>query len=636
MEDIVSSGNKGNSPHTPAVLNPAIEHHERLKVRYPVVQRPSRLDDIRDTCDICNQTLFFGHLTCRLCGTDLCPSCMEEGRQMSSACARGYDHELVLMHAFEDADYQAVRRLLQDINDGEPPPLGRQDTPQSVGRFDVATDPRSLTYASFLRFFDAGIPVVVSGLNPGEDSLTPAAFIRRHGKLEVDLVDTATDQALPGKFALDDYLTSFSQNLLSSRKLKLKDFPSSQHFRSADGDQLDAYVNLLPAPAITTESGRLNTLANMPHGSVPPDAGPKGYFAHGYDDPEQGTTTRLHQDVGDAVNVQTWSAPDAYALWYIFNPDQRDELRRLLVELGIAKRRGWDGDGDPIHCQQVCLKPEDIETLGRHGIQVHVIEQRVGDAVFIPAGAPHQVTNVGGSMIKIATDFVFPSHVPIVLQVSLELRQHRLDLASAHDEPVTGDEVIPIVAAAYWTALRLSKFSSSFQPAPDSEPMTSNLAATPMNMPLLVGKCSACVLARHSVSLQQTDPVIPASSPTAVQPPAPARTPSPVETQPPPNDTATTAMAPLTGKSNTRKRKKARHAKQRAETDPTFRMHPCPAHGCTSSYHADGLLNHLINRDKHSERWTSQEKSELKQLRARLTTGEAEGNVLTALKALVG
>ena len=50
------------------------------------------------------------------------------------------------------------------------------------------------------------------------------------------------------------------------------------------------------------------------------------------------------------------------------------------------------------------------------------IAQCVGDAIFIPAGAPHQVRNLC-SCVKVAEDFVSPEHVYECLKLTEEFRQ---------------------------------------------------------------------------------------------------------------------------------------------------------------------------------------------------------------------
>lgn len=75
-----------------------------------------------------------------------------------------------------------------------------------------------------------------------------------------------------------------------------------------------------------------------------------------------------------------------YALWHIFNgcdvPALRDFLQSKFPTLS----------GDVIHNQEIYLKPSLLEELGNtRGIRPYVIHQGVGEAVFIPAGCPHQV-----------------------------------------------------------------------------------------------------------------------------------------------------------------------------------------------------------------------------------------------------
>ncbi|CAH8470092.1 unnamed protein product [Heterobilharzia americana] len=56
------------------------------------------------------------------------------------------------------------------------------------------------------------------------------------------------------------------------------------------------------------------------------------------------------------------------------------------------------------------------------GIQPCTIVQFLGDAVFIPAGAAHQVRNLNGC-IKAAVDFVSPEHLPQCFRLMEEFRQ---------------------------------------------------------------------------------------------------------------------------------------------------------------------------------------------------------------------
>ena len=81
------------------------------------------------------------------------------------------------------------------------------------------------------------------------------------------------------------------------------------------------------------------------------------------------------------------------ALWHIFDALDADKIRDMLNK--IAKERGEtiEPHHDPIHDQSWYLD-ETIRKrlLEEYNVQGYTILQCLGDAVFIPAGAPHQVS----------------------------------------------------------------------------------------------------------------------------------------------------------------------------------------------------------------------------------------------------
>ena len=80
------------------------------------------------------------------------------------------------------------------------------------------------------------------------------------------------------------------------------------------------------------------------------------------------------------------------ALWHIFDPRDADKIRDLLNK--VAKERGEkiEAHHDPIHDQSWYLDNElRKRLLEEYNVQGYAILQCMGDAVFIPAGAPHQV-----------------------------------------------------------------------------------------------------------------------------------------------------------------------------------------------------------------------------------------------------
>ena len=79
-------------------------------------------------------------------------------------------------------------------------------------------------------------------------------------------------------------------------------------------------------------------------------------------------------------------------------------------------------NSDPIHDQLWYLDRELRKRLWKeYGVEGYAIAQCLGDTVFIPAGAPHQVRNLH-SCIKVAEDFVSPENLAHCLRLTNEFR----------------------------------------------------------------------------------------------------------------------------------------------------------------------------------------------------------------------
>lgn len=241
---------------------------------------------------------------------------------------------------------------------------------------------------------------------------------------------------------------------------RLKDWPPGQDFGEILPSHYDDFMNNLPLSDYTTRTGKLNLACRLPIELLKPDLGPKMYSAYGSPMfPERGTTN-LHLDMSDAINVMIYvSGATAFrsgseeareaiesilnechvdeemkkqiidekrvpgALWHIFKPCDADTIRKFLDKLSEERNISPIRRSDPIHDQTWYLDASLLSRLKKeYNVEPYAILQSMGDAIMIPAGAPHQVKNMQ-NCIKVANDFVSPENVRICLGLMHEFRK---------------------------------------------------------------------------------------------------------------------------------------------------------------------------------------------------------------------
>ncbi len=106
------------------------------------------------------------------------------------------------------------------------------------------------------------------------------------------------------------------------------------------------------------------------------------------------------------------------AIWDIYRWEDTDAILRLLHT--VARERDVEITSNPIHDQLFYLDGALRRRLAdQFGVRGWRIVQRQGDAVFIPAGCPHQVRNLS-SCVKVALDFVSAENAHRCVQLSDE------------------------------------------------------------------------------------------------------------------------------------------------------------------------------------------------------------------------
>ncbi|OJT09925.1 Lysine-specific demethylase 3B [Trametes pubescens] len=274
----------------------------------------------------------------------------------------------------------------------------------------------------FQRLWSRQLPVVVSNVHEVlQGDWSPQAFIRQYGEEQVLMIDSRYKK--PKKVKASHFFTEFLRSDDERGSIiKLKDWPPTALFADTLKPYFTAFMDAVPMPSYTRHNGIRNLSAHYPEPPKPfkslkPDYGPKLYSAT--EDTTGVGSTRLHLDITSAVNILVYSSRGeaAGAIWHIFLADDLDKLRSYL-----RAKSGDTTPEDPVHAQNIYLTQPMLDELKALGVSPFVVHQKLGDAVFIPAGCAHQVSNTA-ACIKIACDFLCSEGVARSAQVSAELRQ---------------------------------------------------------------------------------------------------------------------------------------------------------------------------------------------------------------------
>ncbi|VDC00081.1 unnamed protein product [Peniophora sp. CBMAI 1063] len=207
------------------------------------------------------------------------------------------------------------------------------------------------------------------------------------------------------------------------------------------------------------------------------------------------------------------------ALWTMISRDDMAEAGRLLGEW-----KEGQFSGHPIHSQQIVLDADDVQRLRDHKILVWTLIQKPGQAVFIPAGVGHQVTN-HSSCIKIAVDFVTPANVMHSSKIGDELREHRLKT-----DDTEAEDVLQLATMCWWTLIRTE--TDEYKRARSdffSDPWRSHYSAAPRYLQVPVRTYT-----RDDVPANKSAPTVPVnkSAPTPEEPDVPVNESAPTPEEP--------------------------------------------------------------------------------------------------------
>ncbi|GLH13274.1 Uncharacterized protein GBIM_17875 [Gryllus bimaculatus] len=304
-------------------------------------------------------------------------------------------------------------------------------------------------YEVFLKVWKNEYPLIISHISKNLDMKlwTPETFSQRYGESKVDIINCITGEVIPNQ-KMQIFWDGFED--VGSRPkdkkgcpllLKMKEWPRCTMFESILPLHMGDLLQALPLTAYTHPNGLLNFVNYIPNGFLTKDLGTELLCAYGTAKYPWVGTKNLHVNKTDALNILVYVGKDTNednvyeetkvlqavedagcdemsiervikngdipgAVWHVYNSQDTKKINDLLKKVNFSRGIISQPNQDLINDENWYLDRILRGRLRReYKIEVHAVLQCLGDAVIIPAGAPHQVRFLK-SCIMVKHDFI--------------------------------------------------------------------------------------------------------------------------------------------------------------------------------------------------------------------------------------
>ncbi|GLH05429.1 Uncharacterized protein GBIM_11030 [Gryllus bimaculatus] len=290
-------------------------------------------------------------------------------------------------------------------------------------------------YKAFLKEWKKERPIIISHITKKLDMTlwNPTFFSQGYGECKVNIVDVLNDEVIPGQ-KMRNFWAGFED--LGSRPkdtrgrpmlLKLKEWPKRTTFESVLPAQMGDLLRALPLSSYTHPNGLFNFANFLPTGILTDELCTELHCAYGTPKYPWVGTNKLNMDKFDSLNILVYvgkitnednvedgkkvfqAVKDAGcdqttierikkngdipgAIWHVYDRKDSKKINDLLKTVNFSRGILSQPNQNLINGQNWYLDGILRGRLHReYGIEGHAILHCLGDAVIIPAGAPHQI-----------------------------------------------------------------------------------------------------------------------------------------------------------------------------------------------------------------------------------------------------